>query len=715
MASLGSLVASLELQSAAFIRDFNRAAGVVETNTRAMASSMRSVEANFTAVTRAAGALGVGLGSAELVAFTKRVINTVGGLGEMAEQMGITAESLQVYDAIALQSGVKTEQLQTSISYLTRTIGDAADGNDKAIASFERLGIRILDANKKVRSTDDIFAEAAKRIAGLEDPTAKATAAADLFGAKAGSRLLPVLEQLAKGYAENASQARAMGLVLGDDVVNSADQAADAWARLQRQAENAVAERVIKQGNEWAGILKSVKESASGALGPVRDLMSAYDRLAVRFGSAPAFFPGPKATPAQLDDGTLSGLGPGFATSKGASNPMAEADKKRALESARVISDLKLQQDSINKTKAEVLGLRLAQEMETVSTAAGTESRRKYTDAQVAAAVAIQEEIDKRDRRIAQLRSEVESNEELAAAARELAVAQAGRQIAIDNEIKGASAVREQAEAAAQATVEFNSLTRAFEVNDRQLRIVSETQRILNQDWSIGAEKARELAEANVAANDNFIKVQQTASVKASEMNQALQGVSQFAERAFDRIGGAVTDMFVRGESAALAFKNVMMGILSEIIQEMLRMLIIRPMVQAATGWLGGLFSSLGGGGAAGTGSAAAANSYGVSVGAFAEGGRPPVNEASIVGERGPELFVPDVAGTIIPNDTIHKVAASGRGGANDNGAPQFYVDMRGASVEAVKRLEDFVRSVDGSIERRAVAANREAQRRMRR
>ncbi len=37
----------------------------------------------------------------------------------------------------------------------------------------------------------------------------------------------------------------------------------------------------------------------------------------------------------------------------------------------------------------------------------------------------------------------------------------------------------------------------------------------------------------------------------------------------------------------------------------------------------------------------------------FAEGGRPPVGRASIVGERGPELFVPDRAGTIIPNHAM--------------------------------------------------------------
>ena len=39
--------------------------------------------------------------------------------------------------------------------------------------------------------------------------------------------------------------------------------------------------------------------------------------------------------------------------------------------------------------------------------------------------------------------------------------------------------------------------------------------------------------------------------------------------------------------------------------------------------------------------------------GLFADGGRPPVGKASIVGERGPELFVPKVAGTIIPNNKL--------------------------------------------------------------
>ena len=38
---------------------------------------------------------------------------------------------------------------------------------------------------------------------------------------------------------------------------------------------------------------------------------------------------------------------------------------------------------------------------------------------------------------------------------------------------------------------------------------------------------------------------------------------------------------------------------------------------------------------------------------AYADGGNPPVGKASLVGERGPELFVPRTAGTIIPNNAL--------------------------------------------------------------
>ena len=58
----------------------------------------------------------------------------------------------------------------------------------------------------------------------------------------------------------------------------------------------------------------------------------------------------------------------------------------------------------------------------------------------------------------------------------------------------------------------------------------------------------------------------------------------------------------------------------------------------------------------------------------FANGGRPPVGKASLVGEKGPELFVPKRSGTIIPNDKL-----AGGGSTNIS----VSVDASGSSVQS--------------------------------
>ena len=62
------------------------------------------------------------------------------------------------------------------------------------------------------------------------------------------------------------------------------------------------------------------------------------------------------------------------------------------------------------------------------------------------------------------------------------------------------------------------------------------------------------------------------------------------------------------------------------------------------SGIMGGLSGILGGGGIGGI------FKKGKKLLGFADGGRPPLGVASLVGEEGPELFVPDTPGTIVPN-----------------------------------------------------------------
>ena len=67
----------------------------------------------------------------------------------------------------------------------------------------------------------------------------------------------------------------------------------------------------------------------------------------------------------------------------------------------------------------------------------------------------------------------------------------------------------------------------------------------------------------------------------------------------------------------------------------------------------------------------------GLKIPGYADGGRPPTGEVSVVGERGPELFVPDQAGTVIPNDAFDAATAAlsrsgGGGGSTESNDAAF-------------------------------------------
>lgn len=82
----------------------------------------------------------------------------------------------------------------------------------------------------------------------------------------------------------------------------------------------------------------------------------------------------------------------------------------------------------------------------------------------------------------------------------------------------------------------------------------------------------------------------------------------------------------------------------------------------------------------------------------FAGGGQPEVGKPAVVGESGPELFIPKVPGRIVP--AAQTAAAMRGGGAGDTTV--FQIDARGADVAAVQRLErmmaEFQRGERGRV-----------------
>lgn len=121
----------------------------------------------------------------------------------------------------------------------------------------------------------------------------------------------------------------------------------------------------------------------------------------------------------------------------------------------------------------------------------------------------------------------------------------------------------------------------------------------------------------------------------------------QLGQQAFTAVMGNM-DMalqnFVR--TGKLSFKDFARSV-------MLDMAMIQARAQMMS-WMKGVWSMMGGG--------TPSINLGVPSGmAMADGGTPPVGLATLVGERGPELFVPRTSGTVIPNNQLSSMVDNGQ------------------------------------------------------
>lgn len=124
----------------------------------------------------------------------------------------------------------------------------------------------------------------------------------------------------------------------------------------------------------------------------------------------------------------------------------------------------------------------------------------------------------------------------------------------------------------------------------------------------------------------------------------ALRDVGSVIE---DDISRGLTDIIMQAESATDVFEGLLDTIARTIIQQQ----VADPFAQAITAGIGGMFG--GAPGSTSVGGGAPPNVRGIGP-ARANGGNVSNRNAHLVGERGPEMFVPGQDGRIVPNDQMN-------------------------------------------------------------
>lgn len=177
-------------------------------------------------------AIGAALGGLSIMSVKSAVV----GFTEMGEAVqkgalkaGMSVEQYQRMRYVAEQSGTSIEAMETSLSKLNRTAGDAAAGKNKSVAGLmQHLGISVRDTNGQLRSGIDLLPELADAFKRNESPVARARMGMALFG-KNYAEILPLLAEGSEGISDNLARFDRIKGVLSAGDIKAAKELGDSF------------------------------------------------------------------------------------------------------------------------------------------------------------------------------------------------------------------------------------------------------------------------------------------------------------------------------------------------------------------------------------------------------------------------------------------------------------------------------------------------------
>lgn len=222
-----------------------------------------------------------GIASAFLVREIGQFVNglvTVGSeLNDTSIKLGIATGALQEYRFAAQQAGVDQASLETGFRFLARSAFEAANGGKEASEVYRRLGVNVKDANGNVMGAEDLFADVAGALAGLDNETEKTALAMKVFG-RGGQALLPLLAGGAEGIEKLRQEARELGGGFDPEFIKNADELGDNMDKFRFSAltvKNAIGNLLLPVLNRGVQTLIDWSKSINRILSGSRFLHSA--------------------------------------------------------------------------------------------------------------------------------------------------------------------------------------------------------------------------------------------------------------------------------------------------------------------------------------------------------------------------------------------------------------------------------------------------------
>ena len=750
MATYEDFVLRIKAQGANVIKEVSNGIQDLKSDVESLAQVGGPLSNTLNGIVSRFGALGIAAGVAgvAMAGLGARALQIAGDMADISGATGIAAGTLLNFKNSVIEAGGKAEDFAQIASKLNQSVQEAASGNEKFQKAFKDLGVFVTDANGKVRSTEDILKDVTAQFNRGELTATQYAAAIDILGKGINRLELQKLKALSDPVAtEDIKRLDQYNEAIDRIRARLERGIVTFFGSVAQQAENAfgVIDKYNKKLEETEKQLNAVGRTSRAYVADPRQLMAPGSL------GAPGGRPmtdAEKATLArQQEEQRMAGLmsaytarpnereagGFGAKGEEQLKRERTEAEKlqkelDKQLKTVDAIGNsynlasqaaqdrLNLQMATVNMTeqertlyegvydinrKANEAIVRLEEQRQGAkgqtltlinSEIAGIEKQR---DKEIEVFMANQQVLASRRRNQQEIKNIIDLMEQQAEYAREIAQFQTQQdqarlgafdQVKAQRDALDLTTQREQLEKRIQNMrgSEQATIRQLFDLEAQRKTQLEAIQKIQNLPFEgVGGMKQR-LQEINDLYDARRAKIEETAAATKAEQDSFASGWkaagekyrnsiktdAEYAAQQMQTFTQGFENAFVKFvQTGKLSFKDLANSMIADFAR-----------VQAQR-----LLSSFLGGGGGGGGFLG--RLFG---GFFADGGSPPMNKVSVVGEDGPELFVPRQPGTIIPN------GAFGGGGQVVNTAVTYNIQAVDASSfrTLIARDPEFIHNV---------------------
>jgi lambda family phage tail tape measure protein len=573
---------------------------------------------------------------------------------DMAAATGIGAGQLLNLKESLAQAGGDAQSFVGIANKLNMAIGESMGGNEKFQESFRELGISIRDSNGNMRDSGTILEETLQALADIENPTIRAAKAVELLGREA-SRI-------------DWSNVKAPKDVIGDEQIAQLSKYRGAIDDLAASIETGLVRvfgelaEAYNRGGVFNAMAAGLEQVARGLAKVTPDFLklqeladkARMERLGNLAGGGRGLGMGGPTAQELADFNSRGNKGDQGGPSK-AQLDKQKADREKA---AKEAADLELRIFRSTEATKRDTALQFATDDEQIAEIRAQsqirEAQRTITNARELAAKRVEIETA-RDLEISKIQARAQEKaaaEEKRLTDRRLAeierlntaaqteIARYGGQTALLRD-----QLQLQQELVGLSTIEGDRRTKIAEASRDQAAMLASLVGITDNDMRLKREQ-----EINDAHKERIALINEEADVRAkrdqdfsagiretmkrySESMTPLKQGAAMAESVYGNMGRSLDNFVDTGKFKFSDFAN-------SVIMDLLKIQLRSQATQ--------LFNSVLG-------------TFGFSLPGRAAGGPVTAGQPYIVGEQGPEVFLPTSSGTIIPNN---RLGSNGGGGA---------------------------------------------------